>query len=107
MTTPATQDLFTRFMVEAFDDREIIAAPTAWQAFFGSPLSMGKTIFSPDKSDVDIDIIRGNEKTAALIPRGTISRPLGSTQADMQGGKMTAFSRKYPLSEEEGAFPHF
>ena len=102
MTTPATQDLFTRFMVEAFDDREIIAAPTAWQAFFGSPLSMGKTIFSPDKNDVDIDIIRGNEKTAALIPRGTISRPLGSKQSDMQGGKFTAFSRKYPLSEEEG-----
>lgn len=102
MTTPATQDLFTRFMVEAFDDRDIIAVPTAGQAFFGNPMSNGKTIFSPDKNDVDIDIVRGNEKTAALIPRGTVSRPLGSKQSDMQGGKMTTFSRKYPLSEEEG-----
>jgi hypothetical protein len=103
MSTPATQDLFSRFMVEAFDDREIIAAPTAWQAFFGNPMSMGKTLFSPNANAVDIDIIRGNEKTAALIPRGTISRNLGSTQNDMQGGKSTAFSRKFPLSEEEGS----
>jgi hypothetical protein len=102
MTTPATQDLLTRFMVEAFDDRQIIAAPTALQAFFGSPISASKTIFSPDKNDVDIDIIRGNEKIAALIPRGTVSRPLGSVQSDLQNGKMTTFSRKYPLAEEEG-----
>jgi hypothetical protein len=101
--TPATQDLFTRFMVEAFDDREIIAAPTAFQAFFGNPMAGGRTIFSPDRNDVDIDIIRGNEQIAALIPRGSISKNLGGTQKNQQNGKLSTFSRKFPLSEEEGS----
>lgn len=102
MSTPQTQDLFTRFMVEAFDDRERMPVATALQAFFGNPAAGGRTVFSPDANAVDIDIIRGNEKTAALIPRGTVSRPLGSTQENMLNGKFTAFSRKFPLAEEEG-----
>jgi hypothetical protein len=102
MTTPAAQDGFTRFMAKQFDDREMIAVTTAGQAFFGNPAAGGRTIFSPDANVVDIDIVRGNEKIAALIPRGAISRTLGDKQSDMQNGKMTAFSRKYPLSEESG-----
>ncbi|MEE8206912.1 MAG: major capsid protein [Nitrospinaceae bacterium] len=104
MTTPQTQDLFSRFMAEAFDDREVIGASTALQGFFGNPASQnpGRTIFSPDANVVDIDIVRGNEKIAALIPRGTVSRSLGSLQSNLQDGKHSTFSRKYPLAEEEG-----
>ncbi len=102
MTTPATQDLFSRFMADVFDDRENMPVSTALQAFFGNPASAGRTIFSPDANVVDIDIVRGNEKIAALIPRGNISRPLGALQKDQQNGKFSTFSRKYPLAEESG-----
>ena len=102
MATPQTQDLFTRFMVEAFDDREKMPVSTGLQAFFGNPSAGGRTLFSPDANVVDIDIVRGNEKIAALIPRGTVSRPLGSLQSNLQDGKFSTFSRKYPLAEEEG-----
>jgi hypothetical protein len=51
---------------------------------------------------VDIDIIRGNEKVAALIPRDTVSRVLGPKQKDMTAEQWTGFSRKFPLSNEEG-----
>lgn len=102
MATPQTNDVFSRVMVEAFDDTEIMAVSTGLQAFFGNPAAGGRTLFSPDANVVDIDIVRGNEKIAALIPRGTVSRPLGSLQDNLQAGKFSAFSRKYPLAEEEG-----
>lgn len=102
MTTPATQDLMTRFMAEVFDDRATMPVSTGLQAFFGNPMAGGRTIYSPDANTVDIDIIRGNEKIAALIPRGTVSRPLGSLQKNLADGKFSTFARKYPLAEEEG-----
>lgn len=102
LTTPNAQDGFSRIMAEAFDEREIISVSTGMQAFFGSPASASQTLFSPDASAVDIDIIRGNKKTAALVPRGTVSRSIGSTQKNLQGGKFSSFARKFPLCEEEG-----
>ena len=100
--SPVAVDSFSRFMVEMFDEKDIISVPTAFQAFFGNPASGGQTIFSNNSLDVDIDIIRGNEKTSALIPRGMVSRPLGSLQKNLNVEKYTSFSRKYPLAEEEG-----
>jgi hypothetical protein len=100
MSTPNTVDIFSRYMAMEFDEKEVIAVPTAFQSIFGKPGS--ETVFSPDANTVDIDIIRGNERTAALIPRGQISRPLGSLQKNMNVEKYTTFSRKYPLAEEEG-----
>jgi len=99
--TPQPIDMFSRFMAGMFDEREVMSVPTGFLAFFGSPLGGGKTHYCLDAGSIDIDIIRGNRKTAALIPRG-IGRPLGSTHADMQGGKSTTFSRKFPLAEEVG-----
>jgi hypothetical protein len=102
MSTPAPQDLFSRFMAGAFDEKNIVAVSTGFQAFFGRPENGSETIFSPDSNAVDIDIIRGNERISALIPRGTVSRSLGSLQKNLRSEKMSTFSRKYPLSEEEG-----
>lgn len=96
--TPIALDPFARFMVMAFKEEMIIGVPTGFQAFFTS----GVTHFSPDANMVDIDIQRGNEKIAALIPRGTVSRPLGGTQKNMRTENYTSFARKYPLAEEEG-----
>lgn len=101
-TTPNATDPFSRFMAEVFDDRKLIAVSTGFQAFFGRPETGAETVISPDSNAVDIDIIRGNEKISALIPRGTVSRPLGSNQKNIQEGRFSTFSRKYPLAEEEG-----
>jgi len=100
--SPVALDSFSRFMAEMFDEKDIISVPTAFQAFFGNPASNGRTVFSDNSLDIDIDIIRGNEKTSALIPRGMVSRPLGSLQKNLNVEKYTSFSRKYPLAEEEG-----
>jgi hypothetical protein len=88
-------------MVQAFDERDIIGVPTAFQAFFGRPETGGKTLFSPNSSVVDIDILRGNEKIAPLIRRGVVST--NSSGMSTQEGKSTNQSRIYPLIEEEGS----
>jgi len=95
-------DAFSRFNATLFDEREVISVPTGFQAFFGNPAGGGMTHFSPDANTVDIDIIRGNKRTAALIPRGVVSRTLGANQRNLQTGAFSSFSRKYPLAEEEG-----
>jgi hypothetical protein len=89
-------------MTDVWDDRKIIGCSTAFQAFFGNPASGASTIFSPDLSHVEIDIIRGNEKLAAMVPRGKIGRSIGTKSRDLQTGKYTNIARAYPLIEEEG-----
>ena len=102
MGTPQAVDLYTRTMISLFDEREIIPGSSFFQAFFGDQSSNGsQTIFSPNANVIDIDIIRGNEKLAALIPRGITSRIL-SGQKNTQEQKSTSFSRSFPLIEEEG-----
>lgn len=100
-TTPLAVDAYSRFMVDVFDDRQIIGVPTAGQAFFGNPGSGSLTLFSPDANIVDIDVLRGNEKLAAMVHRGTNSRPI-SGQQNTNEAKFTSITRKYPLIEEEG-----
>lgn len=100
--TPNPQDLFSRFAVGAFDEKKIIGVSTGFQAFFGRPETGAETIFSPDSSLIDIDIIRGNERLAALIPRGSVGRSMGSAQKNLRSEQMSSFSRKFPLIEEEG-----
>ena len=103
MATPVPQDIFSRFMAGMFDEKKIIGVPTAFQSFFGRPENGAETIYSPDANQVDIDIIRGNERIAALIPRGTVSNSLGSLQKGQRVERFSTFSRKYPLAEEEGS----
>jgi len=99
--TATSVDLATRFMAMMFDERDHIGVSTGFQAFFGRPETGAQTVFNPDSKNVDIDIIRGNERIAALIHRGGNSRPLNSQQNENEQ-KFTSFSRQYPLMEEEG-----
>jgi len=99
--TPLAADPYSRFMAQAFDERDFIGTPTGFLSWFGRP-GYGVTKFSPVASVVDIDIIRGNERTAALIPRGMISKPLGPTQLNTAATRYTSFARRFPLSLEEG-----
>lgn len=102
MSTPVPLDLFSRFTVGVFDEKKIIGVPTAGQSFFGNPECGSETIYSPNSNVVDIDIIRGEERAAALIPRGGVSRSLGSIQKNLRTEQYSTFSRTFPLAEEEG-----
>lgn len=102
MATPLATDQFSRFMAEMFDEKEIIGVPSVWQSFFGRPEHASKTVFSPNAKVVEIDIMRGNERIAALIQRGTNSRHLGDLQKNTTTQNFSTFSRVYPLGEEMG-----
>jgi len=100
--TPQAQDMYSRYMVDRFNEKDLISVPTGFQAFFGVPSTGAKTVFSENSAVIDIDIIRGNERIAALIPRGGISRTVGDTQKNTEKERYSTFSRLYPLVEEEG-----
>lgn len=100
-STPLGVDDYSRFYTELYDERQMLSVSTAFQQFF---VGQGQTRFSPSANDVDIDIMRGTELIAALIPRGTVSRPLGGTQADTTEQRFSSFSRTFPLAEEESNF---
>lgn len=102
MATPLAVDQFSRYMAELFDEKEIISVSTVWQTFFGRPEHASRTVFSPNAKVVEIDIMRGNEKIAALIQRGTNSRHIGDLQKNTDTQNYTSFSRVYPLGEELG-----
>jgi hypothetical protein len=88
-------------MIDGFDEHEIIAVSTVWLPFFGDPNAEGsKTLFSPDRNAVDIDIKRGNEKYAKMRLRGSGSQTLGANIDGLRAEKFSSISRKYPLMEE-------
>ena len=95
MATPSSVDGFSRYFAKAFNENEIIGVTTAFLALF----SRRKPVIRIDANVLDIDIIRGNEKTAAFIPRGTVGEYL--KEKNVVNGKYTNFSRQFPLSEEE------
>lgn len=98
--TPNPTDVYSRLMASSFDERDVIGVPTGFQCLFGNPMNGSKTVYSPNSALVEIDILRGNEKIAALVQRGTDStRNLNSK--DASGERFTTQSRVYPLGEEE------
>ncbi len=99
MSTPQAADIYSRIMVDLFNEKSVIGVSTGFQVFFGRPENGSKSIFSPDANAVDIDIMRGNEKTAALIQRGAMGRNIRRLKSTNEQ-KFTNFSRKYPLGEE-------
>jgi hypothetical protein len=88
-------------MIDLYDEREMMNISTGFQSIFGNPLAGGKTLFSPNSEVVDIDIIRGNRKTAALVNRGSNTRRI-TGKKDTQEAEWTSVTRVYPLIEEEG-----
>ncbi len=111
MPTPVVYDVFSRMLMTGFDEHVYIRLPTAFQAMFGRPATGSYTVFSPNANEFDIEITRGDERLAALIPRGINAKFGGSPAAtggaaghqSLQAGVATTFSRKYPLVEEDGA----
>lgn len=101
MPTPIVFDAFSRQLAAGFVESNYIRMRTGFLRFFGRPGSF--TTYSPDANTLDIDIVRGSQKLAALVPRGQLGRFLGTTHATGQVNRGTTFSRKYPLIEEEVA----
>jgi len=99
--SPVAVDFFSRFFANMFDEKIYITERTAGQSFFGRAETGSMTIFSPDALDIDMDIVRGNEKAANLVVRGMAGRITGTTHVDMQIGQTSTFSRQFPLIEEQ------
>lgn len=101
MPTPNPVDIYSRFMVEVFDERAAFPAPRAFQSLFGNPNSASVTHFSVDEETVDIDIIKANgERLAATVHRGQSSNATDSK--NMTDYQFTNITRKWPLIEEVG-----
>lgn len=98
---PITFDIFSRILAGGFDEKAYVRLPTAGQRFFGRPETGSFTVFSPNANALDIEIVRANQRLAALVPRGGVGRFIGTTHADGQVNQGTMFSRQYPLIEEE------
>jgi len=93
-TTPSNVDGFSRYFAEFFDENNIIGVVTGFLSFF----SWGRPIIKTDAEVADIDIIRGNEKTAKFIIRGTVGEYLNNN--GIAKGNYSSISRKSPLSAE-------
>lgn len=98
--TPLSLDSYSRLMVDSFKESDFIAVPTGFQSLFAG--RENGTFFSNDALVLDIDIMKGNEKTALMINRGAVSRPI-TGQPNTQTQKYTSVARVFPLIEEEGA----
>jgi Phage major capsid protein E len=99
MITPNVADTYSRFYVNLFDEQRAIGVPAGFAAFFGKP-GKDQTIIDPGALDFDIDIIRGNEKLAPLVLRGTNAQSIGSTNKSLNQEKFTTASRVVPLIEQ-------
>jgi len=99
--SPGVKDLYSYFFTGLYDDRKSIMVPTVGQHFFGNPMADGRTVISKNSMVVEIDIIRGSEKTAALIPRGLPARTIKGNPIALTEGQFSNFRRVYPLVEEE------
>ena len=101
LATPLPSDGYSRAMALGFDEKVHIGNATGFQSIFGRTANGSQTIFATDSAVVEIDILRGNERLAALIQRGAAARPI-TGQDNTQTQQFTTFARQYPLIEEEG-----
>src|SRR4030042_198478 len=96
---PVAVNLYSRYMADKFDERQMIAVNTTGLSFFGRPEHGSKTVYSPDAMAIEIDIIRGNRKLGAMITRGHDSRDITGKTGTTQN--FTNVQRLYPLGEEK------
>lgn len=100
--TPLATDIFSRTMVNLFDENQIIGLSIPFQAFFGDPVANGsQSTFQDDADLVESEIIRGNEKSAALITRGEAGINVNVVKSSNEEN-WTNFTREFPLIRETG-----
>jgi len=101
MVTATTE--YTRFMVEKYDERKKVIAPTAFQAsFFGIPETGAQVVFSDNAKSIEIDKIRADgRRLARLVNRGASSDDTSRVES-LTSGKFTNEARAWPLIESYG-----
>lgn len=97
MDTPSSVDGFSRYFAQAFNENDIIMPTTGFLSLF----SRRRPNIQTDASVVDIDIVRGNEKVSAFVPRGAVGQYLSNPSVGT--GKYTNKSRTFPLAEDTAA----
>lgn len=100
--TYGAPNAYRQFMSKMFSDVILPGLPRLFLSFFGRPETGAITRFLPDNEHVTIDIIRGDEKRAHLVPRGGGS----AGKLDKEAKLVRRFSTAqfgFPLLEEEGA----
>ena len=90
--TPVTQGQYGRYMDAYWDERDLVDVATGFQAIIAK-LAGRDPLFSDDASVIDIDIIRANERTAKLVPRGPVARSIGSSLESLNEQKFTEVNR--------------
>lgn len=95
---------YTRFMVQKFDERKKVIAPTAFQgSFFGIPETGAQVVFSDNAKSIEIDQVRADgRRLARLVNRGTSSDDTSRVET-LTAGKFTNIPRAWPLIESYGA----
>jgi hypothetical protein len=88
-------------MMDAFDERDIISCPTGFLSMFGR-MGGGSRYFEAQDIDVDVDIVRGNERMAQMFPRGQYSHDIDPKKYAIQEAFSTRTFR-FPFAEEETA----
>jgi hypothetical protein len=97
-TAPTVPDLYSRVVVETFDDRNAAPIDTGFLAFFSRGTGVDK--YTLDPNAVEINIIRGYEQLAKMVQRGMQSRPLGSVTKPTKDIAFTTIDRTFPLIKE-------
>lgn len=98
--TPVDKDDFTRTMTESFDDKDMIGVPQGGQSMFGDPSNGSQTVYSRDKNVVEINIMRGNNRMAALVPRNGVPEGIDLSTTRLVEPKSSNFQRIYPLIQD-------
>lgn len=99
LLSPTGPSIYKRVMMEAFDERDYIACPTGFQSMFGR-LGGGSRYYEAQDIDVDVDIVRGNERMAQMFPRGQYAHDIDPKKYAIQEVFSTR-SFRFPFAEEE------
>ena len=95
---------YTRLMVEKYDERKKVIAPTAFQGgFFGIADTGAQVVFSENAKSIEIDQVRADgRRLARLVNRGTSSDDTSRVET-LTAGRFTNIARAWPLIETYGA----
>jgi hypothetical protein len=99
LASPTAPSIYKRTMDGVFDERDIIATPTGFQSLFGR-LGGGSRIFEAEDIEIDVDIVRGNERIAQMFPRGMYAHDIDPKKFAIQELFSTR-SFRFPFAEEE------
>ena len=99
LLSPTAPNVYKRVMDRLFDERDYVALPTGFQSLFGRLGGGGRTYEAQD-IEVDVDIVRANERMAQMLPRGTYSHEIDPKKYAMDELFSTRTFR-FPFAEEE------